>query len=232
MYEQLHCYYSRDAPQFLSINLIYDNLPRFTDSSALCEGASAGRKRKAQDRSPFSHDQLIPCGSGSGSSSSSHTLNAYSTPFLLSSTMPTHLATLSPFVSSSFSLPAAYQSSSYAPSPSLLPSSYSSPTPCPASVPADLNIQQYYHIEEEQTPYMQPPVPCAYIPFDDDQECFSLKLPDDPFLLEFSNDYFSSESKFPNCFKDSYSGEMNSSILHSTALAIKLQCIPIHFLPI
>ena len=187
----------------LSINIKCIQLFYFAASSSLRENAVAGRKRKAGDRHPFSHDQLM----SSSLTSLSQSL-AYSTPFMFPSPVSTHSATLSSFAPTSFSSSPTYSPCSYA--PSLLPSSYSTPSPCPASVPADLNIQQYYHIEEERTPCTQPPIPCTYIQFDDDQECFSLKMPEDPFMLDFGNDYFSSETKFPYSFKDSYLGSMTT----------------------
>ena len=149
----------------------------------------AVRKRRAEDTNRPTDDEFV----SSVPISSSHSLVQLATipTLMVKGSSPT--STLSSRAPTSFSSPSPDFCASRA--PPLLPSSHSTPSLCPASVPADLHIQQYYHIEEERTPCTQPPIPCTYIPFDDDQERFSLKMPEDPFMLDFGNDYVTSARK-------------------------------------
>ena len=128
--------------------------------------------------------------------------------------------TLSATMSSTFSYPQATHSlSAMATAPpsflatSLLPTSSSSSSsfhsPRITSLPTDTHQShqsqphqsqlqsqsQYYLIEEEQNSSAQPSIPCSYTQYDDDQVCFAMKMPDDPFMLEFTTDYFHSDSK-------------------------------------
>ena len=136
--------------------------------------------------------------------------------------------TLSATMSSTFSYPQATHSlSAMATAPpsflatSLLPTSSSSSSsfhsPRITSLPTDTHQSQshqsqslsqsqsqsqYYLIEEEQNSSAQPSIPCSYTQYDDDQVCFAMKMPDDPFMLEFATDYFQSDLKYPDFEKD------------------------------
>ena len=76
--------------------------------------------------------------------------------------------------------------------------------PRSTSLPTDTHQSQsqYYLIEEEQNSSAQPSIPCSYTQYDDDQVCFAMKMPDDPFMLEFATDYFQSDLKYPDFEKD------------------------------
>ena len=72
--------------------------------------------------------------------------------------------------------------------------------PRAVSVPADHLLQQYYRTEDNRALYPAP----SYPQFEEDHVCYSLKLPEDPYL-EFGDDYFNSELDYSNSM-DTYAG--------------------------